>query len=83
MAEYAARRARMGHSADAHWKMATVVREHGLKPEAAAHLTVVTSSIPDASAAWKRLGYKRQGSRWITEEQLAGRKARGRSPDQG
>ena len=49
--------------------------QHGLKPEAAAHLTVVTQLDPGREAAWKRLGYKKQGSRWITDQQLAEWKA--------
>jgi hypothetical protein len=71
--EYRARRARMSNSADAHWKLAMWCKQNGLSPEAAAHLTVVTQLDPGRQSAWKRLGYKKHGSRWITGPQLAER----------
>jgi hypothetical protein len=71
LAEYNGRRARMGNSADSHWKIALWCQQHGLKPEAAAHLAIVTQLDPRREAAWKRLGYKKQGGRWATPEALA------------
>jgi len=73
--EYIGRRARMGNSADAHWKIAMWCEQQGLKPEATAHLTIVTQLDPGREAAWKRLGYKKQGRRWVTDLQLAAEKA--------
>jgi Pretoxin HINT domain len=73
LAEYRARRARLGDSADAHRKLAIWCREHGLTPEATAHLTVVTQLDPGRESAWKRLGYKKHGSRWLTATELAER----------
>jgi hypothetical protein len=75
LAEYNGRRARMDNSADAHWKMALWCEQQGLKPEATAHLTMVTQLDPGREAAWKRLGYRKQGGRWDTAEQLAAEKA--------
>ena len=75
LAEYNARRARMRNSADAHMRIAIWCEEHGLTPEATAHLTVATQLDPGLDAAWKRLGYKKHGSRWITDLQLAEWKA--------
>jgi Pretoxin HINT domain len=75
LAEYRARRARMRNSADAHLKIAIWCEEHGLKPEATAHLTVATQRDPGLEAAWKKLGYRKHGSRWITDWQLADEKA--------
>ena len=75
LAEYIARRARMRNSADAHLKIAIWCEEHGLKPEATAHLTVATQLAPGLEAAWKKLGYRKQGLRWITDLQLADEKA--------
>jgi len=75
LAEYNGRRARMGNSADAHWKLAMWCEQRGLKPQATAHLTVVTQLDPGREAAWKRLGYKQQGRRWVTDLQLAAEKA--------
>jgi Pretoxin HINT domain len=74
-AEYTARRARVGNSGEAHWKLAVWCEEHGLKPEAKAHLVAVTQLEPDRDAAWKRLGYHRQSGRWVTAGQIAGEKA--------
>jgi len=71
LAEYNGRRARMGNSADSHWKIAMWCEQRGLKPEATAHLTMVTQLDPGREAAWKRLGYKKQGRRWVTDLQLA------------
>ncbi len=73
LAEYRARRARMSNSANAHWKLAMWCKQHGLKPEAEAHLTVVTQLDPGRESAWKRLGFKKHGSRWLTGPQLAER----------
>jgi len=75
LAEYNGRRARMANSADAHWKIAMWCEQRGLKPEATAHLTMVTQLDPGREAAWKRLGYKKQGWRWVTDRQLAAEKA--------
>ena len=61
LAEYNGRRARMGNSADSHWKIAVWCEQQGLKPEATAHLTMVTQLDPRREAAWKRLGYRKQG----------------------
>ena len=65
----------MGDSADAHWKMALWCEQQGLKPEATAHLTRVVQLEPGREAAWKHLGYRKQGRRWVTDEQLAAEKA--------
>jgi len=75
LAEYNGRRARMGNSADSHWKIAMWCEQQGLMSEATAHLTVVTQLDPGREAAWKRLGYKKQGRRWVTDLQLAAEKA--------
>jgi hypothetical protein len=71
LAEYSRRRARIGSSADAHWQLARWCEQHGLKPEATAHLMMVTQLDPRREAAWKRLGYRQQGGRWATPDQLA------------
>ncbi len=74
-AEYDALRARMGNTAEAHWKLALWCDDQGLKPEANAHLIAVTRLDPGRDAAWKRLGYKKQSGRWLTDGQLAAEKA--------
>ncbi len=74
-AEYDALRTQLGNTADAHWKLALWCEDHGLKPEANAHLIAVTRLEPARDAAWKRLGFKRQSGRWLTDGQLAAEKA--------
>jgi hypothetical protein len=75
LAEYTARRGRMGNSADDHWKMAIWCEQQGLRSEAEVHLTLVTQLDPGREAAWKHLGYKKHGRRWVTDEQLAAERA--------
>lgn len=71
MAEYNARRDRMPKTADGHWDLALWCEAKGLKAEATAHLATVVRFNPAREAAWKRLGCRRVGGRWVTEEQLA------------
>ena len=75
LAEYNRRRRRMDNSADAHWKIALWCESQQLSEEASAHLTIVTQLDPDRDAAWKRLGYKKVGRRWTTDQRLAALKA--------
>ena len=72
--EYDARRARLGNTGEAHWKLALWCEEQGLQSEANAHLLVVTQVEPTRDAAWRRLGFKRQSGRWLTDGQLAAEK---------
>jgi hypothetical protein len=46
LSSYNSRRARMGDSAEAHWKMALWCEQQGLKPEATAHLMRVVQLEP-------------------------------------
>ncbi|GAC1335097.1 MAG: hypothetical protein NVSMB14_02400 [Isosphaeraceae bacterium] len=71
LVEYNAKREKIPNTADAQWKLALWCEKKGLEPEARAHLTVVTRLSPRRSEAWVRLGYKRYGKRWMTEEQIA------------
>jgi hypothetical protein len=75
MSEYAARRAKMANTADAHWKLALWCESQGLEPEAKAHLAIVTQLDPGREAAWKRLGYRKVKNRWATDARLAAEKA--------
>ncbi len=75
LARYNGRRARIGDSAEAHWKLSLWCEEQGLKPEAAAHLARVVRLDPGREAAWKRLGFRKQGRRWVTAEQIATERA--------
>jgi hypothetical protein len=75
LASYNQRRARTADTADAQWKLALWCEQQGLKPEATAHLTRVVQLDPGREAAWKRLGYRKHGGRWVNDEQLAAEKA--------
>jgi hypothetical protein len=73
--QYKDRRAKAPSTADGQWKLALWCEENGLKAEAVAHLTAVVRLDPSREAAWRRLGYKKQGDRWVTDAQLAEEKA--------
>lgn len=75
LAEYAARRDRTPDTAQAHWDLALWCEKQGLRPEAVAHLTTVTRLDPTRVAAWKHLGLRLHGGRWLTPERVAAEKA--------
>ena len=79
LAAYNGRRDKMADTADAHWKMALWCEQHGLKPEATAHVTRVVQIEPGREAAWRRLGYSKLGRRWVTDEQIAAEMAEARA----
>lgn len=69
LAEYNGRRARAELTADDQWRLALWCEQNGLEPEAQAHFTTVVRLDPSRSAAWKRLGCKKYGNRWLRPEQ--------------
>jgi hypothetical protein len=75
LAEYNGRRERMPDTADAHWKLGLWCEQNGLQPEARAHFSSVTRLEPGNDAAWKRLGFKKHGKRWATDEQIKAEEA--------
>jgi tetratricopeptide (TPR) repeat protein len=72
--EYLDLRSRAPHTAPAQLKLAAWCAEKGLKEQALAHYTEVTRIDPSREAAWKHLGYKKQGNRWVKPEQAAAQK---------
>ena len=72
--EYLERRARMADTPDAQLKLAAWCAEKGLKEQATAHYTEVTRLDPSREIAWKHLGYKKQGHRWVKPEEAAAEK---------
>ncbi len=72
--EYLDRRARTPDKADAQMKLAAWCDEKGLKEQAIAHYTAVTRLDPSRESAWKHLGYKKQGNRWVKPEEVAAAK---------
>ncbi len=75
MADYGGRRVRTPVKTDAQYKLALWCEEKGLKDEARAHLATVVRLDPNHAEAWKRLGYKKVGNRWVTEAQAEREKA--------
>jgi hypothetical protein len=71
LAEYNARREKTPSSAPAQWKLALWCEERGLKAEAYLHFSEVVRLDPKRDAAWKKLGFKKVGSRWSTDAQIA------------
>jgi RNA polymerase sigma factor (sigma-70 family) len=76
LAEYEKRRASTPKTAEGQWKLGLWCEEHGLKAEAYAHFTLVTQLDPSREAAWRRVGCRSMGGRWLTEEQIASERAR-------
>src|SRR5262249_39783568 len=75
LAEYNARRGRAAETADSQWRLALWCEEVGLDAEAQAHLSSTVRLDPGREAAWKRLGFKKQNGRWVTDARLAAEKA--------
>jgi tetratricopeptide (TPR) repeat protein len=72
--EYLDRRTRAPHKADPQLKLAAWCAEKGLKEQALAHYSEVTRIDPSRETAWKHLGYKKQGNRWVKPEEAAAQK---------
>jgi hypothetical protein len=71
---YRAHRAGTRWTSDAQTKLADWCRENGLPEEERAHLFAITRLGGDADRvadAWKRLGYRRHGNRWMTENEIS------------
>ncbi len=71
LAEYNAQREKVGNSAAAHWRLALWCEKNGLKPEALAHFSEVARLDPKRDAVWRKLGFKKVGGRWTTDEMIA------------
>ena len=76
--EYLNRRARTPDTPDGHWKLALWCDQNGLKEQSAVHLRRVVKLDPRREAAWRRLGFKKQGSQWVKPELAAAEKVRTR-----
>ena len=69
LAEYRAVRKASAATADDHRRLAAWCERHGLVMQAVAHLTAVTSLEPGDESAWRRIGYRRSGGRWVSPKQ--------------
>jgi hypothetical protein len=68
MQEYLERRARAAEKADDQWRLALWCEEKGLKEQAIAHYHAVVRRDPGREAAWRHLGFKKAGGRWVKPE---------------
>jgi hypothetical protein len=68
MQEYLARRAKAADRADDQWKLASWCEQNGLKEQAIAHYHAVLRLDPHREAAWRHLGFKKVGGRWVKPE---------------
>jgi hypothetical protein len=69
--EYLDRRARTPDKADSQLKLAAWCEQKGLRAQALTHYEEVIRLDPGRGAAWRHLGYKKQGTRWIKPDQAA------------
>lgn len=72
--EYRSRRDRIKDTDADHEKLADWCAQNGLVDEADAHLRAALRIDPKRTSVWKKLGYKRLGGRWVTDELLAAEK---------
>jgi hypothetical protein len=72
--EYFDRRANTPSKPDAQSRLAAWCAEKGLKEEAIAHYNEVLRLDPSRETAWRHLGYKRTGNRWVKPDDLAAAK---------
>ena len=75
LAEYLERRAAAPDDADGQYKLALWCEEKGLTRPMVAHLRRVVQLAPGRDGAWRRLGYKKVGGRWVDPEAEAARTA--------
>ncbi|MHB1556888.1 MAG: polymorphic toxin-type HINT domain-containing protein [Isosphaeraceae bacterium] len=68
MEEYFRRRARTADKAEDQWKLALWCDQKGLKSQAIAHFHAVIRLDPRKEGAWRHLGFKQVGGRWIKPE---------------
>ncbi len=71
LATYNRMREKSPDTAAAQWKLGLWCEEHGLKAEAITHFSEVVRLDPKREAAWRKLGFKKSGGQWLTDEQIA------------
>lgn len=71
MARYEQMRQKTPQTAAAQWRLGLWCEKHGLKPEAYVHFAEVLRLDPRRDAVWRKLGFKKVGSRWLSEAQIA------------
>ena len=71
ISEYNILHANTPMTAAARWKLALWCEEHRLKDLAVVHFGEVISLDPGRDAAWRKLGFKKQGNRWVSDGEIA------------
>jgi hypothetical protein len=71
LAKYNEQVAKTPNTASAHWKLALWCEQNRLDAEAFVHFARVVELDPKRDAAWRKLGFKKQDGRWMTERQIA------------
>ena len=71
LAKYNELREKTPHTVAAQSRLAAWCEERGLKAEAYVHYAEVVRLDPRREAAWRKLGYRKYGSRWMTEAEIA------------
>jgi hypothetical protein len=71
ISEYLDRRAKTAMKAESQARLAAWCEQNGLKEQAIAHYSEVVRLDPRREAAWRRLGYKKHGNRWVKPEEQA------------
>jgi hypothetical protein len=71
LAKYNELRAKTPRTVAGHAKLAAWCEEHGLEAEAHVHYTEVVRLDPRREAAWRKLGFKKHGHRWVSEARIA------------
>ena len=70
-AQYNALREKTPATAAAQWRLGLWCEEHGMNDLAYVHFAEVARLDPKRDAAWRKLGFKKSGARWTTDEQIA------------
>ncbi len=66
--EYVRRRAQAPDKVEDQWRLALWCDQQGLKAQAIAHFHAVIRLDPRREAAWRHLGFKKVGNRWVKPE---------------
>ncbi len=72
--EYLQRRVQAPHKAESQMRLAAWCEQKGLKQQAIAHYNEVVQLDPSREVAWRHLGYKKLGDRWVKAEDAAAAK---------
>lgn len=70
LAEYNGLKEKAPRTIAGHLKLAEWCDQHGLKAEARLHYSEVARLDPKRESAWRKLGYRKVGHRWMSQAQI-------------